>query len=182
MIVWKLPPLLTECCLFCRWRSRFAQHVLQRLGDKRYSQTSSIYLQCGFSGILQLPSSFHTVSRYWSVLAGLSLSIPLFQTKPACPHYMYVAKHFLTHRVFVLTKTYQLTELSLWQRQKLWKLMTFRFNKGFKVTLTNSTQISWTNSQIPVTLLIKAMWSFHKSKKDACINSDELGNYSLREK
>lgn len=46
---------------------------------------------------------------------------------------------------------------SLWQRQKLWKLMTFRFNKGFKVTLTNSTQISWTNSQIPVTLLIKAM-------------------------
>lgn len=74
------------------------------------------------------------------------------------------------------------TELSLKQRQKSWKLMTFRFNKGFKVTLTNSTQISWTNSQILVTLLIKAIWSFHKSKEDAFINSDELGNYSLREK
>lgn len=129
MIVWKLPPLLTECCLFCRWRSRFAQHVLQRLGDKRYSQTSSIYLQCGFSGILQLPSSFHTVSRYWSVLAGLSLVFPSSKQSQLAltNHYIYVSEHFFTHKVFVLTKTNQLTELSLWQRQTLWKLMTFRF-------------------------------------------------------
>lgn len=114
----------------------------------------------------------HSESWKCGILAGLSLVFPSSKQSQLAltNHYIYVAEHFFTQRVFVLTKTNQLTELSLWQRQKSWKLMTFRFNKGFKVTLTNSTQISWTNSQIPVTLLIKAMWSFHKSKERSSLH------------